>query len=658
MPHISLISSAICRSANCRNVLVLLLSLLLLSACSFSLAADVTPPPGSNVQVSQPTQAPLTGPLYPLVPPNPANGAAIYADKCAPCHGLTGQGDGPQASQLPNPAAPIGSPEFARQSTPAGWFAMVTQGNLEKFMPPFNSLSAGERWDVIAYVYTLSSSEETFALGEELYQANCASCHGDLGQGDGTEAASLSTPATDFTDQERMYTRSAAQLFEAISAGSGADMPAFGDTLGENERWALATYLRSLTFSTRAETAGMQQTPVAPGTPEAQTTEPVAVVTPQAGVGTVTGRLVNTSGSGVPAELEITLHGFDEMKETYTVNATAKADGSFTFEEVEMPLGRAFIASVEYSGAVYGSDIAVVKDGTTLLDLSIPISETTTDVSLLSVDRLHIFFDYIDPGKLRVVELFIVSNLSDRTVVAAGDGSAVISFDLPEGATNLQFEDGVLGGRYIQTPAGFADTASVRPGSGEHQVVFTFELPYERKLEIAQPLNLPVNAVVILVPEDGIKIKSDLLQDSGSQDFQGVAYRMYKSDRLEAGTELAMTLSGKPGGSGASLVAGSNTSLVIGFGAFGLALIAVGAWLYSRNRAASHYLQSGEEFDTDLSDRSSSDDPETLMDAILNLDEEYQAGDLPEEAYLQRRLELKTRLKELVKNQGAEELGP
>ncbi|HJW90315.1 MAG TPA: c-type cytochrome, partial [Anaerolineales bacterium] len=108
MPRISLISSAICRSAICRsaicrNVLVLLLSLLLLSACSFSLAADVTPPPGSNVQVSQPTQAPLTGPLYPLVPPNPANGAAIYADKCAPCHGLTGQGDGPQASQLPNP---------------------------------------------------------------------------------------------------------------------------------------------------------------------------------------------------------------------------------------------------------------------------------------------------------------------------------------------------------------------------------------------------------------------------------------------------------------------------------------------------------------------------------------------------------------------------
>jgi mono/diheme cytochrome c family protein len=653
MPRLSLIA----------RLLVLLLSVFLLSACSFSLAADITPPPGSNVQVSQPTRAPLSGPLYPLVAPNPASGEAIYPEKCAPCHGPSGQGDGPQASQLPNPVAPIGSAELARQSTPADWFAVVTQGNLEKFMPPFNSLSAGQRWDVIAYVYSLSSSDETLALGRELYQENCASCHGELGQGDGADAASLSTPATDFTDQEWMSTRSAAQLFEVISAGSGADMPAFEDKLVENERWALAETLRAFTFSTQVEAAAVQKTPSIAGTPEdqttpeAQATEPAASSTAQANLGTVSGKLVNTSGGEVPGGLEVTLHGFDEMKETYTVSGTVEADGSFSFEKVEMPVGRVFIASVDYSGAVYGSDIAMVENGTTSMEISIPIYETTTDASMLSIDRLHIFFDFIDPGKLRVVELFIVSNPGDRTVVAEQDGGAVLSFDLPEGATNLQFEDGVLGGRYIQTPTGFADTASVRPGSGEHQVVFAFELPYERKLEIAQPLKLPVNAVVILVPDDGIKIKGDLLQDGGVQDFQGVAYRMYKSESLEAGAELAMTLSGSPGSSSAGLVAGSSTGLVIGLGAFGLALIAAGAWLYSRNRAASNYMKSSEGPDTDLSDSLSSDDPETLMDAILNLDDEYQSGDLPEEAYLQRRYALKVRLKELLADQGAGEQG-
>jgi hypothetical protein len=76
------------------------LALVFLSACSFSLAEDITPPPGAE-QVNLPgTQSPPSVEMvYPLVPPNPINGQAIYAEKCAPCHGATGQGDGPKARQ-------------------------------------------------------------------------------------------------------------------------------------------------------------------------------------------------------------------------------------------------------------------------------------------------------------------------------------------------------------------------------------------------------------------------------------------------------------------------------------------------------------------------------------------------------------------------------
>ena len=59
-----------------------------LSGCNFSLAADVTPPPGYQPQPAIQEQAEATsGPLYPLVPPDPQKGQAIYAEKCAPCHG-------------------------------------------------------------------------------------------------------------------------------------------------------------------------------------------------------------------------------------------------------------------------------------------------------------------------------------------------------------------------------------------------------------------------------------------------------------------------------------------------------------------------------------------------------------------------------------------
>jgi hypothetical protein len=42
------------------------------------------------------------------------------------------------------------------------------------------------------------------------------------------------------------------------------------------------------------------------------------------------------------------------------------------------------------------------------------------------------------------------------------------------------------------------------------------------------------------------------------------------------------------------------------------------------------------------------DDPDALMDAIIALDDLHKAGELPEEAYQQRRAALKDRLSQVV----------
>jgi hypothetical protein len=88
----------------------------------------------------------------------------------------------------------------------------------------------------------------------------------------------------------------------------------------------------------------------------------------------------------------------------------------------------------------------------------------------------------------------------------------------------------------------------------------------------------------------------------------------------------------------------SSSSLVIGLGAFGLALVLAGAWLYTRTRSSS----AGDEPEEAGREEDSFESSETVMDAILALDDLYQAGELPEEAYRQRRAELKARLKELM----------
>ena len=456
--------------------------LLILSACSFSLAEDITPPPGAEVPFEQPTQPPLSGPLYPIVDPDPTAGSSIYLEKCAPCHGESGLGDGAMAGQLPVAAPALGTDVIARQSSPAAWYVMVTQGNLERRMPPFNSLTDRQRWDVVAYAYSLSNPAQRILAGEMLYEDNCAACHGELGDGTGPDAAGLSVLATDFTDQELMAGISGEQLYQVISEGAGADMPAFGGQLSEEERWILAAYLRSLTFAPRIAVNDVPETPT-PGATEmsadvqaSPTTETVS------GFGRVEGQVVSISGGEIPADLTITLYGFDQMEQTFTAEAQVDGEGLYTFEEVPLPPGRALLASTEYEGVAYNSDIAVVDPDNSNIALIIPYYETTTDTSSLSVDRLHLLFEYIEPETLRVVEMFIISNSGDQIVVAPEEGQPVLSYSVPDEAINLQFQDGVVGERYIELTEGFGDFAAVRPGAGQHQVIYSYDLPYKEQI--------------------------------------------------------------------------------------------------------------------------------------------------------------------------------
>ena len=619
----------------------LVLSSLFLSACS--LAEDITPPPGAEqMAVAQEQPLATNGPLFPLVPPSPADGQAVFAEKCAPCHGPAGMGDGPQAAQLPNPVAPIGSADFARQATPADWYTQVTKGNIEKFMPPFASLSDRQRWDTVAYAFSLSMSPDVIAQGEQLYQANCAQCHGEGGKG--------GSATTAFTDQAAMATVSQASFYQAISDGVAPSMPGFAQQLSEDERWALAAYLRSLTFapSSQPVAEASASTPVA--TQESVTSAtalPTAAISET--VGTITGDVVNASGGEVPANLSLTLHGFDNMQMAITQTATTNADGSFVFNNVSMPPGRAFIIITDYGNTVYNTDVGQVEAGQNTLNLPLEIYDTTTDASVLKADRLHMFFEFLDSKTVRVVELYIISNPTNKTLVAAEKGQPVVRFTLPQGAENLEFQDGVLGQRYVKTDDGFGDTVAVPPGQGQYEVLYAYTMPYDRKLELDQSVSLPVGAVVILVPEGGVKIKSDMLTDSGTQDVQGAKYRLFEGAGLSPGGSLRMSISGQPTIGQPTVPTGNSTSLMIGLGVFGLALVVAGVWLWRRTRSSAAEDEQEDEMPSTESEPST-ESVETLMDAIIALDDLYSAGQLPEEAYLKRRADLKARLQERMGN--------
>ncbi|MEZ4624205.1 MAG: CopD family protein [Thermomicrobiales bacterium] len=98
-----------------------------------------------------------------------ARGSAVYAEQCLACHGVTGQGNGPEAAGLPVAPADFTDP-IHQIHTDESLATYIQNGFPLSGMPPFEDvLSPGEIADVIAYLRSLfvgESSVETPAAAD------------------------------------------------------------------------------------------------------------------------------------------------------------------------------------------------------------------------------------------------------------------------------------------------------------------------------------------------------------------------------------------------------------------------------------------------------------------------------------------------------------
>jgi len=501
-------------------------------------------------------------------------------------------------------------------------------------MPPFSSLSDQERWDVVAYAQSLSTSSAQISQGENLFKENCADCPTDF-----------------FGDQEMMAALSKDALVNMLVEG-GEGIPALGEKLSQDELGAVAAYLRTLTLSgsslaAEPATTSSGKSPSGAETQAPDATSEAALV--PIGFGSISGVLVNGSGGDVPAGATVTLHGFDHgndpsgtPQEVVTQTVETDANGAYTFDDVSYPDGRIFLAEASYKDIVFQSDL-VVSDPT-LDELTVPdimVYDSTTDNSGLVVEQLHVSFDMATEGSVQVFELFTISNLSDKAYVFSSDGTTLPFMPLPEGATNVGLELSQDSASLMPTESG---DYAIPPSEKFYSIIAYFNMPYDKSLELSQPLEIPVSSALIIVPE-GIKVKADNLTDAGIQQTQqGFNVQIYSSNALSAGTQLDMTLSGKVKATGAGVVSDNRQTLLIGAGAFGLILILAGVWMFLRDRDKIDE----EDFEDDEQDEEEFESAEEVMDAIIALDDLHLAKKIPDEAYQLRREELKERLKELA----------
>ncbi len=93
----------------------------------------------------------------------------------------------------------------------------------------------------------IPSRPPDLALGEEVYRASCAGCHGDLGRGDGPMGQGLDPAPANLADWTALRDQSPLDYYRRVNIGVvGTAMPSFEDRLPPRERWAVALYASTL----------------------------------------------------------------------------------------------------------------------------------------------------------------------------------------------------------------------------------------------------------------------------------------------------------------------------------------------------------------------------------------------------------------------------
>lgn len=347
--------------------------------------------------------------------------------------------------------------------------------------------------------------------------------------------------------------------------------------------------------------------------------------------------LDQTGGKLLENSLEVRLEGFDQFELAFQDSQIISTNDLVQFNEVPFLPGRVFFASIAYGGAVYRSEILESGEGTTNLDLQVVIFDTTTDDSGLFIDRVHVLLDFPQPDQIEVVEIYIISNLGNETIVAAVPGEASVDFPLPPEAISIEFDDGVLGQRYVKTQTGFGDTVSIPPGSGVYQVLVYYTLPYQRsRLDFEQDMNYPVGAVVVMTPAGGVTVKGSSLEDLGVQSIPSGAVQVYSGTALAGSEKLAFRVSGKM----ESEISQETSQLfVLIMGAVGVLLLVSGIWLFIQNRRKDRRIEE---------DSHPGESREEILDSLIALEDLYQGGDISGEKYQEKRKQLKNKLQNKV----------
>ena len=182
------------------------------------------------------------------------HGARLFEDNCSACHGLDGAG-GPGFPSLTDDQWLWGDdPEVILETLRVGINTQHEDTRIAEMLAfgDLGMLDLKQRRALTSFIISLSRPDELdqknmerLPEGKELFAENCASCHGDNGEG------IQDVGAPNLADNFWIYGGDADTILATLKHGRKGIMPYWEERLSEADRRLLTLYVRDLGVQTQ-----------------------------------------------------------------------------------------------------------------------------------------------------------------------------------------------------------------------------------------------------------------------------------------------------------------------------------------------------------------------------------------------------------------------
>ena len=357
-------------------------------------------------------------------------------------------------------------------------------------------------------------------------------------------------------------------------------------------------------------------------------------------------------------------------------SVTTDARGMFSFSGLNTDKTISYAIYTLYQKAQYFTGLISLSDKPEQ-QVNLLVYDATSSVSNIAIVQANVLIDKADAqhGLLNITENFVFENLGLTTYVgslqANGQKPNALRFSLPTGARQLSLKLGFDGYNVVQVDPGFASDAAIPPG--QSQFAFSFHVPYSGShYDFADTIVYPTVDLSVLTPLD-YHASSGTLISQGSVNVSQQAYQQLEAKQLLAGVQVHVELDGLPApiNQPGSSQTDQSPPWFIAIVLLMLAIVAATWFVYirmqrksfsrrrkaakglSKNKAAATFQRPAQA----KAERSTQEEQEALLQAMLELDKAYETGTIKKAEYQERRANLKARLRVLMSAEAEEKKG-